>query len=122
MKVAINIGKPKFKLTDKQIEYYAILSGKTLERKINDISLSNVPSSYFKENFLWYTIDYKLDGQPFDPDSIQRHDPVLIQTIEHINDGTIKIIEIPDDTNYIIETCNGIEWISENHKTWGKHE
>jgi hypothetical protein len=122
MKIAINIGKPKFKLTDKQIEYYAILSGLNLERKINDISLSDVPPSYFKENFLWYTIDYKLDGKTFDPDSLQRHDPILIQTIDHINDGTIKIIEIPDHTDYIIENCNGIEWISENHKIWGKHE
>ena len=30
----------------------------------------------------------------------------------------LKIIEIPDDVEYIIQEYDGIEWVAEAHRTW----
>ena len=31
----------------------------------------------------------------------------------------LKIVEIPDDIEWQIEEYDGIEWVSEVHRTWG---
>lgn len=120
MKIVINIGDTQFRLSDKQIEYYAILKGSTLTRDIKDVSLSDLPTKYLQESFLWYHINYKLDGQPFDYTAIPRNDPTLISVVEKINNGTLKILEIPDDVDFVIENCGGVEWVAEKHRSWGK--
>ena len=33
--------------------------------------------------------------------------------------STLKIIEIPDDVDWIIEEYDGNEWVAEKHRTWG---
>lgn len=118
MKVAINTKNTKYKLSDKQIERYALLKGYTFKRKFNDISLSDIPPGFIKEDFMWYSTTYLLNDTPFDPYSIPRNDPTLIQIIESSPECLIDIVEIPDDIDFIIENCNGIEWISEKHRTW----
>ena len=30
----------------------------------------------------------------------------------------LKVVEIPDDVDYTIEEYDGMEWISESHRTW----
>ncbi len=31
----------------------------------------------------------------------------------------LKIVEIPDDVEWVIEEYDGIEWVSEKHRVWG---
>jgi hypothetical protein len=54
-----------------------------------------------------------------------RDDPVLIRIFEQIGSErfsadycTVKIIEIPDDVQWIICESNGYEWVAEKHRTW----
>lgn len=55
---------------------------------------------------------------------IERDDPILIQVIEELgNDASgkcaeLSIVEIPDNVEWEIEEYDGIEWISEIHRTW----
>jgi hypothetical protein len=55
---------------------------------------------------------------------IPRNDPTLIQVIEEMGDGanskfaTLKIVEIPDDVDWVIEEYDGSEWVAEVHRTW----
>lgn len=55
---------------------------------------------------------------------ISRDDPRLIECIEKLGNkintsfSNIKIIEIPEDVDWEIEEYDGIEWVSEKHRTW----
>jgi hypothetical protein len=56
--------------------------------------------------------------------TINRDDPRLIECVEKLgleaNSGysELKIVEIPDDVEWIIQEYDGIEWIAEKHRTW----
>ena len=56
---------------------------------------------------------------------IKRDDPNLIEVIEELGPmaygdcAELKIVEIPDDVEWEIEEYDGIEWVSEAHRTWG---
>jgi hypothetical protein len=62
-------------------------------------------------------------GEFYDRD-IQRNDPMLIKTIEILgeeangNFGDLKIVEIPDDVEWIIQEYDGAEWVAEKHRVW----
>ena len=54
-----------------------------------------------------------------------RSDPELIKCVEQLGDkangphANLKIVEIPDDIEYVIEEYDGNEWVAEKHRTWG---
>ncbi|MFW5434284.1 hypothetical protein [Paenibacillus apiarius] len=54
-----------------------------------------------------------------------RTDPELIEAIEKLGAaasgpcGKLKVVEIPDDTEFTIEDYDGWEHIAEVHRTWG---
>ncbi len=56
---------------------------------------------------------------------IKRDDPDLIEVIEELGPmaygdcAELKIVKIPDDVEWGIEEYDGIEWVSELHRTWG---
>lgn len=56
--------------------------------------------------------------------NLERDDPVLVQVVEEMGKDAngrcarLKIVEIPDDVEFVIEEWNGIEWIAEKHRTW----
>jgi len=60
----------------------------------------------------------------YDHVDIDRHNKNLINVVETLGDeangecAELKIVEIPDDVDYIIEEYDGLEWISESHRTW----
>lgn len=60
-----------------------------------------------------------LDDNDIKP--IERDDPVIVQLVE---EGLVKgkIIEIPEDVEWELESCEGEEWISEKHRTWGRND
>lgn len=53
-----------------------------------------------------------------------RTDPKLIQAVEELGDAAngacakLRVIEIPDDIDCIIEEYGGIEHVAEAHRTW----
>lgn len=60
----------------------------------------------------------------FDENGIERNDPVLIQVVESLGDkafgrfSKLKLVEIPDDTKWIITEYDGCERVEEKHRTW----
>lgn len=55
--------------------------------------------------------------------NIKRDDPVLIQVVETLgskaDNGTkLRIVDIPDDVEWIIKDYDGLEWIAEKHRIW----
>lgn len=55
---------------------------------------------------------------------ISRDDKQLIEVLERIKSkgdprfGPLKIVEIPDDVEWVIEEYDGAEWVAEKHRTW----
>ena len=55
---------------------------------------------------------------------IPRTDPVLIEVVEKLGENVnqrgaeLKVVEIPDDVEWILQDYDGIEWIAEKHRTW----
>lgn len=56
---------------------------------------------------------------------IDRTDPDLIKIIETMGSAEasgrvseLKIIEIPDDVDWVIDEYDGLEWVAERHRTW----
>jgi len=62
----------------------------------------------------YYWSDYALD----------RTDPMFIEVVEELGEkanswaSELKIVEIPDGTNYTIDNYDGIESIHEVHNAW----
>lgn len=55
---------------------------------------------------------------------IERNDPRLVAVVEELGDeantwcSSLTIAEIPDDVDWVIEDYDGVEWVSERHRTW----
>jgi hypothetical protein len=55
---------------------------------------------------------------------VERHDPRVIQVIEEMGDkadgpfAKLRIVEIPDGTDYEVSEYDGNEHIAEKHQTW----
>ena len=71
-----------------------------------------------------YYLNEKKDGNYFSERDIQRNDPALIEIVEELGIkangfcSELKIVEIPDDVEWIIEEYDGKEWIAEDHRRW----
>lgn len=56
--------------------------------------------------------------------NIPRDDNALVKVIESMgaaaNDcfSVLKIVEIPEDVEWEIEEHDGMEWVTEKHRTW----
>lgn len=56
---------------------------------------------------------------------LERHDPALVQVVEEMGEeagGTcskLKVVEIPDGVDYVVDEYDGFEHIAERHRTWG---
>ncbi|MET0515215.1 MAG: hypothetical protein ABW047_07815 [Nitrospiraceae bacterium] len=56
---------------------------------------------------------------------IPRDDAKLVQTIKELGNEAnghatqLKIVEIPEDVLWAVEKLDGIEHVSEQHRTWG---
>jgi hypothetical protein len=138
MKIVINKCFGGFSLSDKAIREYAKLKGIKLypeEGKFGFITYYTVPKD---ERVVWdekkwnsyslqkkQEINDKLDKQTIYNRDIERNDPALVKVVEKLGDkangeyAELKVVEIPDDIEYIIEDYDGKEWIAEKHQTWG---
>lgn len=73
-----------------------------------------------------YDMDYwynELGIEVYDS-QLSREDPDLIAAVETLGKDAngryadLKIVTIPDNTNYDIEEYDGLEHIAERHRTW----
>lgn len=71
---------------------------------------------------------YHVDNDDFGVSSENRHafrtDPRLIEVVERLGDeaggrcAKLEVIEIPDDTDWLIDEYDGMETIHEKHRSW----
>ena len=56
--------------------------------------------------------------------SLSRDDPVLVAVVEDLREAAdgenaeLVVVEIPDGVDWEIEECEGVEWVSEKHRSW----
>lgn len=59
----------------------------------------------------------------FDRD-VSRNDPILVEIIEKLGtaaDGRyseLKVVDIPDDVDWVVEEYDGMEYVAERHRVW----
>jgi hypothetical protein len=113
VKIVINSDYGGFSLSDEAILEYGKRKGLNLVKDENtnwSISIF-YKDSVAKENY-------------FDDREIPRNDPILVEVVEKLGDAAygfaanLKTVEIPEDVNWCIEENDGLEWISEKHRTW----
>lgn len=97
MKVVINTCHGGFSLSEKAVKLY------------NNLNNSNLTSG---------ELEYKLDNN--------RTEPILIQVVQQLQSSAsnenhpskLKIIEIPDDIKWEIQSYDGKEAVVEVHRRW----
>ena len=63
-------------------------------------------------------------NEDFESRDIERNDPVLVKVVEELGSksfgfaANLKIVEIPDDVDFVIQEYDGSEHIAEAHRTW----
>lgn len=79
-------------------------------RNLTKTQLQEYNSKYLEQT--WY--DREID----------RADPALVQAVEELGDAAggsyaeLKVVEIPDDVDWMIQEYDGMEHIAERHRTW----
>ena len=84
-----------------------------IQEDFDKLDKNEYDSEFFEENGYIYPL--KANELEF------RTDSILINILESLKDkGDLKIIEIPDNIKYYIESCDigGSEVIHEEHRTW----
>ena len=79
-----------------------------------------------KKPFLIHYATSKIENskEHFSERDIERTDLDLIKTVEKLGEkangkcAELKVIEIPDNTVYVISEYDGIETVEEAHKSW----
>jgi hypothetical protein len=54
-----------------------------------------------------------------------RSNPMLVAAVEKLgeragNNAMLEVVEIPDDVEWEIQEYDGMEWVSEKHRVWGR--
>jgi len=118
MKVIINTCFGGYGLSDEAVQAYAKAKGLTL---FSDTSMR------WRTGYSFVLVDQGLDFHArFSPDyDIPRDDPTLVDVLETLGAekcsgrfAALKVVEIPDGTEYTIEEYDGMEHIAEVHNTW----
>ena len=56
---------------------------------------------------------------------LDRDDKTLVQVVKELGKdangrhANLEVVEIPDDVEWCLEEYDGIEWVAEQHRTWG---
>ena len=131
MKVVINKCYGGFQLSDKAIDRLKELAKKHKDKKLLKMIEEEEKSKkeFFEELRRKYGIDARksriFGGKYWGLSGIDRTHPLLIKVVEELGEeantevSELKIVEIPDDVEWEIEEYDGMEWVSEKHRTWG---
>ena len=136
MKIVINDCFGGFGLSHKAVMLYAELKGITLYPFVNkDKKLDGKFKPYEDGDKILFSTPYYStrplsengeyeENSWFRPDDIDRTNEHLIQVVEKLGKeangecASLKIIEIPDDIDYVIDEYDGNETVQESHRSW----
>jgi len=134
MKVVINACYGGFGLSVAGTEAYLARKGKaaywfTTARDADgrlDFKAPSVPVEHPGEEWFAqvYTSPERTTGTFFDDDDIPRDDPDLIAVVEELGVeansryASLKVVEIPDGTRWVIDEYDGYEHVAEEHQVW----
>lgn len=134
MKIVINTKYGGFNLSYAGVMKYAKLSGLKLNAYVNKRdSNGNINFNEYRkyngkgDELLIYYSTGKLNSVSegyFSARDIQRNDKNLVAVVEQLGEkanskfSKLKVVEIPDDVKWTIEEYDGIEWVTEEHRTW----
>lgn len=114
MKIVINSDFGGFSLSDAAFERYLELKGIEFARTSTPFGSAN----YYKAGHIDED-DYYLSYY-----DIKRDDPILVQVVEEMGEeanghySSLKVVEIPDDVEWILQEYDGAEHIAEAHRRW----
>jgi hypothetical protein len=115
-KIVINDCFGGFGLSDEAFEAYLDRKGIAWEKVENDSKFSGA---------YYYHAGHKEDSDYYlSVYDIERDDPDLVAVVETLNGridsfaSELKVVEIPDDVEWLIEEYDGNEWVAEKHRTW----
>ena len=133
MKVVINSGIGGFGLSRKAFERLIELGmtiteldsmGQPIDKNADIWKMDNCKNYNHTLDMVEYVTVFEFVGNSQN-DSKIRSNPLVIRVVEELgieaNDrhATLKIVEIPDNVEYIIcADDTGEEWIAERHRTW----
>jgi hypothetical protein len=137
MKVVINTCYGGYNLSQKAVDLYVQRSGLKLFRSESG-GYTTIPTEAYdklvkEEDQQWQQwrqnretfTGHKSNRFTWGQNKIQRNDDLLVSIVQELgtdaNDGTyskLKVVEIPDDVQFIIQDYDGCEWIAEKHRTW----
>ena len=113
MKIVINRDFGGFGLSDEAIRMYLTKIGANWEEEVRQ------PSGM---TLFWLD---KANDELFWENDLKRNDPVLVEIVEALTSekasgrfASLKVVEIPENVIWEIKENDGMEWISEVHRTW----
>jgi hypothetical protein len=135
MKLVINDTYGGFSISAEALEEYAKLKGIeklywfdlpiTKDYEVEQMPRETRPERRSFPLSIAYTVPNPDDKtEAFSTRNIPRDDPDLIAVVEKLDrkaDGDyarLKVIEIPDDIEWVIEEYDGLEWVAEKHREW----
>lgn len=140
MKVVINACHGGFGLSDEAVELYCKLKGQQVwyvpDPKYGTLDIGTYwvvpPADRPKEIKNWnkatmakrIAYNEAYSKATLSPRDLDRADPFLVQAVEQLGDkangrfAELKVVDIPDGTDYTIEEYDGAEWVAEKHETW----
>ena len=129
MKIVINTCWGGFGISELAIERYIEMKGLSLFSEVvsDRKSYYYVPVEEYKKALVEDEKNkrgYPSNKLAWSQSNIKRDDDVLIKVIEELQEkangsySKLKIVEIPDNVNYVIKEYDGCEHIAEVHRTW----
>jgi hypothetical protein len=114
-RVVINACHGGFSLSHAAILRYHELQGETIQWRHTE----------YADIFLYYTDPEDPEGSRWRDRDISRDDPYLVRVVQDMGGeaaggscSVLKIVEIPESVKWQIQEYDGLEWISEIHRTW----
>lgn len=119
MKVVINACFGGFSISKEAAELMAELGHQGATEALSEYKNRDMDDSYER-----IYSDRGLTRPFYGRFDMNRHDAQLVAAVEALGENadgfcaSLKVVEIPDDVQYVIEEYDGNEHVAEVHRTW----